>query len=100
MIQAGIPVPDGFVILAEAFEQFIDSNTIRSEIETILEKLNHQSIGSVERASERIQELIKRGKIPRKIQETIAGYVETIDADFVAVRSSATAEDGSEHAWA
>lgn len=100
MTQAGIAIPPGFVVLAETFEEFIDSNNLRAEIQTILGKLDHNNVGSIEHASEKIQELIRSGLISEKIQKEIQKYTKTIKTDFVAVRSSATAEDGAEHAWA
>ena len=100
MTQAGIAIPPGFVVLAETFENFIDSNNLRAEIQTILGKLDHNNVGSIEHASEEIQELIRGGIISEKIQKEIQKYTKTIKTDFVAVRSSATAEDWAEHAWA
>ncbi len=100
MTRAGIAIPPGFVVLAETFEEFIDSNNLRAEIQTILEKLDHNNVGAIEHASEKIQELIRGGIISEKIQKELQKYTKTIKTDFVAVRSSATAEDGAEHAWA
>lgn len=40
------------------------------------------------------------GEIPSEIQKEIKKYQKNLNATFVAVRSSATAEDGIEHAWA
>lgn len=100
MTQAGIPVPPGFVVLAEAFEAFIDANNVRSEIHDILEHLDHNSVTSIESSSAQIQELILAGDIPEDIQQEIQTYQKDITTDYVAVRSSATAEDGIEHAWA
>lgn len=93
MTGAGIAIPPGFVVLAETFEDFIDSNNLRAEIQTILEQLDHNNVGSIEHASEKIQELIRGGIISEKIQKEIQKYTKTIKTDFVAVRSSATAED-------
>ncbi|MBP7806145.1 hypothetical protein KA057_00505 [Candidatus Gracilibacteria bacterium] len=100
MTQAGIPVPPGFVVLAETFEAFLDTNSLRSEIKQILGNIDHNSVTSIESASEKIQELILNGEIPSEIKKEIQKYQETLDTPFVAVRSSATAEDGAEHAWA
>jgi phosphoenolpyruvate synthase/pyruvate phosphate dikinase len=100
MTQAGIPVPPGFVVLAEAFETFLDANSLRMEINQILENINHNSTTSLEWASEKIQTLIKNGEIPPETQKTLETYQKTLSTPFVAVRSSATAEDGVEHAWA
>lgn len=100
LTQAGIAIPPGFVVLAETFEEFIDSNNLRAEIQTILKHLDHNNVSSIEHASEKIQELIRGGVITEKIQKEVQKHSKTIKTDFVAVRSSATAEDWADHAWA
>lgn len=100
MTHAGIAIPPGFVVLAETFEEFMDGNNLRAEIETILGHLDHNNVGSIEHASEKIQELIRGGIISEKTQKEIQKHSKTIKTVFVAVRSSATAEDWAEHAWA
>ena len=61
--KASIPVPDGFVILSDAFEQFLDENNFLAEIDSILHKVNHKEIHTIERASEEIKALILNGTI-------------------------------------
>ncbi len=97
---AGIPVPSGFVVLAEAFEQFIAETDLNSEIEAILKKVNHKDINSVEEASEQIKALILKAKMPKDIAAEISKNFKNLKSKFVAVRSSATAEDSSAAAWA
>jgi pyruvate,water dikinase len=100
MTQAGIPVPPGFVILADAFEQFLKETDLNVEIDSILHSVNHQEMHTVEHASERIQKLILEAKMPEDIAGEITQEFHKLGAEFVAVRSSATAEDSSSAAWA
>jgi pyruvate,water dikinase len=100
MTKASIPVPPGFVVLAEAFEQFIKETGIDAEIESQLHKLNHQDINSVEKMSEEIRALIKNAEFPVDIKEIVMKHYKSLNAEFVAVRSSATAEDSSSASWA
>ncbi|MFA6050783.1 MAG: PEP/pyruvate-binding domain-containing protein [Candidatus Paceibacterota bacterium] len=100
MTGAKIPVPPGFVILSSSFEHFLAENDLTQEIEAILEKCNHKEMESVERASEEIQELILNAETPEDMQKEIQASFDELGSKFVAVRSSATAEDGAEHAWA
>lgn len=100
MTQAGIPVPPGFVILSSAFDQFIKDADLVQEIDAVLDKVNHKEIHTVENASEQIQGLIKGVTMPESIAEEIKRQFKNLDTEYVAVRSSATAEDGQEHAWA
>lgn len=100
MIQAGIPVPPGFVILSNAFEEFIKATGLIEEIQSVLDTVNHNQIHTVEFASEKIRGLILSHEIPEEIKAETLKHFKELDAEFVAVRSSATAEDGKDHAWA
>jgi pyruvate,water dikinase len=100
MTNAGIPVPPGFVVLADSFEQFIKETDLVQEIDAILHKVNHKEIHTVESASEQIRELILNAEMPADISSEILRLFKELDTKYVAVRSSATAEDGKDHAWA
>ena len=100
MTQAGIPVPDGFVILSTTFDQFIKDADLIQEIEAILYKVDHREMHTVESASEKIQGLVKNAVIPESISTEIEKQFKNLDAQYVAVRSSATAKDGQDHSWA
>ena len=100
MTQANIPVPPGFVILSTTFDQFIKDADLAQEIDAILDKVDHKEIHTVESASEKIQGLIKNATMPENIVGEIKKHFKNLDTEYVAVRSSATAEDGTEHAWA
>jgi pyruvate,water dikinase len=100
MTQAGIPVPPGFVVLVDAFEQFLQETGLVQEIDAILETVDHKEIHTVESASEKIQGLIKNVQTPYDIKSAILKDFDELNTEFVAVRSSATAEDGQDHAWA
>ncbi len=100
MTQSGIPVPGGFVVLSESFEQFIRETKLIVEIDSILHKVNHKEIQTVENASEVIRALILQQEMPDDIKKDIVAQFKKLGAPFVAVRSSATAEDGATAAWA
>ena len=100
MTQAGIPVPSGFVVLSASFEQFIKETDLIQEIDAVLSKVNHKEIHTVESASEKIRELILNAEMPKDIATEIDRSFKELNTKYVAVRSSATAEDGKDHAWA
>ena len=100
MTKAGIPVPPGFVILSSAFEQFIADTDVNVEIDASLDRVNHQDMNSVENASETIQAVIMKAQMPKSIAIEITAAFKKLKSPFVAVRSSATAEDGATSAWA
>ena len=100
MKRAGIPVPPGFVILSTAFEKFLEETDINVEIDAILHTVNHKKIHTVDDASENIKALILGAEMPRDIAEEIITSFKKLGTKYVAVRSSATAEDSASAAWA
>ncbi len=100
MTKAGIAVPPGFVVLSNAFERFLEETVLHAEIDAILHSVNHKEIHTVESASEKIKSLILSRDMPADIEKVIMKEYKALGAQWVAVRSSATAEDGADHAWA
>ena len=100
LTQAGIPVPPGFVIPSNIFNEFIKSNHLIPEIDAILKTVDLESIHTVNSASERIQKLILQVPFPTDLQTKVQAAFDKLDAKLVAVRSSATAEDSASAAWA
>ena len=100
MTQAGIPVPPGFLLLTEAFEKFLEETELYHEIEAHLALVQHQEMESIEKASEAIQTLILQAEMPSDIREAVEASFSELGVEFVAVRSSATAEDGANASWA
>jgi len=100
MANAGIPVPGGFVVLSTTFDHFIHETDLAQEIQSALDTVDHQVVHTVEAASEKIRGLIENQDFPEDIATEVFEEFNKLDSEFVAVRSSATAEDGAEHAWA
>ncbi|MEK9161459.1 MAG: PEP/pyruvate-binding domain-containing protein, partial [Patescibacteria group bacterium] len=100
MTQAGVPVPPGFVVLSAFFEKFLENTDLNVEIDSILHSVNLKEMRTIENASEKIKDLILKAKMPKDIGEEIKKEFKNLSSKFVAVRSSATAEDSSSAAWA
>lgn len=100
MTQAGIPVPPGFVVLTDAFEYFLSESDLTQEIDSVLQGVKKDDMSSVEQASEKIQSLILQAEVPVDVKTAVKDYFKKLDVEFVAVRSSATAEDSDSAAWA
>ncbi|OGI92087.1 hypothetical protein A3A09_02170 [Candidatus Nomurabacteria bacterium RIFCSPLOWO2_01_FULL_42_20] len=100
MTQAGIPVPPGFVVLTSAFDRFLEETDLNVEIDSILDQVNHKEIHTVEHASQKIQALIIGAAMPKDIKTIILSSFKNLGAEYVAVRSSASAEDSASAAWA
>jgi len=99
MTRAGIPVPPGFVITTEGYWRFVEYNGIKDKIYEILKKVDVDNAPQLLEASQKIQQLFLEGEIPEDLkQEILENYKKLSkmfgeDAVYVAVRSSATAED-------
>jgi len=100
MLKAEIPVPTGFVILSSAFEKFLEETDLNVEIDAILDSVNHKEIHTVEGASKKIKALILRAEMSQDIAAEIQKFFKNLNSKYVAVRSSATAEDSASVAWA
>jgi len=100
MIKASFPIPPGFVILADAFERFLAEIDINVEIEAMWDRINIKNIKSVEENSKIIRNLILKEKIPKDISKEILETFSKLKTKYVAVRSSATAEDSKIDSWA
>ncbi len=93
MIQAGLPVPSGFVVLTDAYHDFVEANNLQKEIDRITNNLRADDMVALQEASEAIYGLFEQGTIPDRIISEITSMYEQLGAKTVAVRSSATAED-------
>jgi pyruvate,water dikinase len=101
MLSVGIPVPPGFAVTAYAYKKFIEDAKIADKIYDILEETikDPKDPKQYEDASKKIRALIESTPMPKYIEEEIIkAYRELskrvgLKEVFVAVRSSATAED-------
>jgi pyruvate,water dikinase len=101
MISSGLPVPPGFAVSAYSYEKFIKKTHIAEKIyeiinETVIDKNNPKQYDA---ASKKIRKLIEKTSVPEEIGNAVkSAYKElnkrlSLKDVFVAVRSSATAED-------
>jgi len=106
MIRAGIPVPPGFVVTAEAYKEFIEKTGFGEKINNILSKTNVDNSKQLEEAGETIRKIIRDAKITDNIREVIVKHYQELGDKLddkevsVACRSSATAEDLPEASFA
>lgn len=87
------PIPNGFCVTVHAFSEFLAVNTLHDKIKNLLDKLNVDDTASLDVASKQIEDWILAGKIPQTIENEIVADYKKLGSGFVAVRSSATAED-------
>ena len=111
MYNLKIPVPPGFVVTAHSYDLFIEKSGAKEKISEILKNIDYKDTKQLDESTSEIRELIVKSKIPKEIEEDILDAYEHLSAEtpknqsahdilkksfepvFVAVRSSATAED-------
>jgi pyruvate,water dikinase len=96
----GLPVPRGFVITANSYNYFLETNNLRERIDGKLARLDVNSAGSLEKTSKALVELILSAQVPKEIEEEITAALKEISNGRqgrlgVSVRSSAVGEDGA-----
>jgi pyruvate,water dikinase len=94
LTEAGLPVPPGFVVTAGTYRTFIEEAGIDEELFSAVD-VDSEDSEALETAHERAHELIVETKVPEDVRaEIVEAYRSMGDGEtFVAVRSSATAED-------
>jgi len=98
MYQNGFPIPNGFVVSSGAYYKHLEANNLRDPITKILGSLDVNDNDALMKASEDIKEMLIKGAMPMDVQnDIIRSYKELNEMVgrqvYVAVRSSATAED-------
>jgi len=100
MTGSKIPVPPGFIILVEAFDKFLEETDLVVEIASQIKQINFKDINSIDKASNVIRDLIHDASVPKDLEKDLLKEFKKLNAKYVAVRSSATAEDSSVASWA
>ncbi|MFA6982056.1 MAG: phosphoenolpyruvate synthase [Patescibacteria group bacterium] len=96
MYHAGIPVPNGFVVTASTYFEFLKKTSLRQKILTELSGLDVNNSKRLQQAEKDIQTAMISAEMPSDIQEEIKVAYQKLCGEhdrLVAVRSSATAED-------
>jgi pyruvate,water dikinase len=91
---AGLPVPSGFVVSAGTYRSFIEETGIAEELFEAVDVDTEDSKALAE-AQSRAKELVLKTEMPEEIRQEVLDSYDNLGEgeDFVAVRSSATAED-------
>ncbi len=101
---AGLPVPRGFVITAEAYAAFCDGGDLRSRIAARIAGVDVEDTAELDGAAAEIRSMIETEPMPGRLEDAISEAYASLRADgplpAVAVRSSATAEDTASASFA
>ncbi len=113
MVKAGLPIPPGFVVTTDSYDKFVKENRLGKKLVNLAESIDPEDPKTMEKVSGEIKTLIMAGKIPKDVEKAIKDAYEELSVGrevkklgglaldfvkagretFVAVRSSATAED-------
>jgi len=100
MIRANFPVPLGFIVTTKAYFNFIKRYHLEEVIKEELLALNYEDNKILESASSIIKEAIEDAEIPQELSQKIVSFYKAMGEPYVAVRSSASAEDLPEASFA
>jgi len=114
MVSFGIPIPPGFIVTSKAYFDFLKENKLRERIKKVLKSINVDEPTQLEECARRIQSYILGSDVPVNIAKEVMSYylalskinektytfasltdriIASFSDTYVAVRSSATAED-------
>ncbi len=120
MVNAGLPIPYGFIVTSNAYFNFIQESRLDRKIKELLSIINYNNQKELHQASSNIREMILRAEFPAILAKAVIEYYDHLrereekilsrhegtlikksihrvkhiyKPPLVAVRSSATAED-------
>jgi pyruvate, water dikinase len=100
MTQANIPVPQGFIVTASAYFDFIKEANLADKIRSLLQPLDPNNSKQLQDISVQVKQLISNAIMPSLLASQIKQAYRQMNKGLVAVRSSATAEDLPEASFA
>ena len=97
LTNAGFPVPEAFVLTTASYDYFIENAKLMDRINKALSGIDRSSDDSLAEASVEIRNMFEECEIPADLKKDIVSRYKLLfpkgKKGFVAVRSSATAED-------
>jgi phosphohistidine swiveling domain-containing protein len=99
LIAAAQPVPDGFVVLKEAFALAVDNDKLIRLIAAAA-PADSSDPRVVYDLSQEVRKFILATQMPAALVALIRAAFASLDTSFVAVRSSAVSEDSATQSWA
>lgn len=97
MIEAGFPVPHGFVVTWKGYEHFLDNCFLKDSIQKTTYTEDSRELKSLYKS---ISNAVQRQTISPNLAAPITKHYLNLEAKSVAVRSSATSEDSKQHSFA
>jgi pyruvate, water dikinase len=92
-----VNIPNGFAVTAQAYRYFLQEEHLNKKIQSLSKKINPKSMHSLAQGGHAIRACILKAELPPHLRIAIINAYRKLtqnDHPDVAVRSSATAEDG------
>ncbi len=95
----GVSVPRGFAITVDAYEEILNSGSVRKDLDDLLRPVFDGDIKDLNLRAQQARAIIKKSGIPQPVRDEIVSAYRELSSSYgsqnldVAVRSSATAED-------
>jgi pyruvate,water dikinase len=105
MTQAGLPVPPGFTITTPAYRRFTEATGILDQLKELLQDLDVDDNEALQQTAEAAKQIVVEAEMPKDVVKLITDAYQKLckqegEELYVAVRSSATAEDTAEASFA
>jgi pyruvate,water dikinase len=100
MLQAGLPVPHGYIVPVRAYETFFEQNDLYGTISSYLENTDFSIEESITACEQAIKQAIYDAPIGAGLEREVSQALPQGDSTLWAVRSSAVAEDLPEASFA
>ncbi len=100
LLQAGFPVPTGFVLSSEAYRAFIKATGLESKVREVVRQAAEMSTTELEEAAGELAQAFVTAEMPETIAEALREAYAALGEGPVAVRSTATSEDLPEASFA
>lgn len=93
LLSLGFPVPKGFCITGYIYREHLEKNNLLPQIRTTLEKITGSGQGNSSELLSDLRTAIIKAPVSESTKRDIKKQYEMLNPKYVAVRSSATAED-------
>jgi len=105
MTRAGLPVPPGFTVTTPAYRRFTEATGILGQMKELIQDLDVDDNAALLQAAEDAKRIVVAAEMPKDVAKLIADAYKKLckqegEELYVAVRSSATAEDTAEASFA
>lgn len=95
--KVGVPVPPFFAVTTKAYDRFIEFNGLHDKIVNALNGLDTHNVKQLQKVGKKVRSFFKHGEYPPDLKNSILNMYTRLRKEFgnvfLAVRSSATAED-------